>query len=292
MAADLAPFDFELRFPPLPRTITEVSRLLAADEPDPEALAAIISTDPAVSATLLRRINSVFYGLRGNIATVERAVMLLGFEATCNVALTAGLTGLRQLLRDPAQVEVYHGLVRRSLGAAHFAQVLVTEVQLREAASLAFTVGLLSTSGQFVLLYNKPEAYTDLVRKHANGGVPPAAVERMALGRDHTAVAQAAAAAWNLPEAVEQVLGGYLTPGRLDSYLRPLAWALSVGLSAVDQLCPATSKAEDEDVPLFIPPPALAALARESEVAVERLAEVVFAERARAQEFIELVLSD
>ncbi len=281
-----ATLDFALRFPPLPRTVSEVSRLLAEGESDSKALIEVISADPSLSASILRQINSVFYGLRGNVATVERAVLLLGFQTTCDVALTAGIAGLRGLLRTPEQLSAYRRLIGRSLGAAHFAQVLVEEARLGESASLAFTTGLLSTSGQFVLLYNRPDAYAALVRDH--GGVPPAGAEREAFGADHAAVARAAAAAWNLPEAVEQVLSGYLMPGQLPEPLRPLAWALRVSLSATDQLC--LSANEEGEAPLFIPPPALIPLAQQSEASAEHIAQRVFEERERASAFMAMVL--
>lgn len=56
--------NLNVRFPPLPRTATEVARLLSDDtaEPNLEKLIEIVHADPIVTQLVLRRINSAYYG--------------------------------------------------------------------------------------------------------------------------------------------------------------------------------------------------------------------------------------
>lgn len=281
------PLDLELRFPPLPRTMQEVTHLLVTgrDNPDLRALIDVVSTDPAVSAALLRRVNSAFYATRGKVATTERAVTLLGFHETCNVALAAGLTGLRAILTSPAEVALHHRLVWRSLGASWFTRTVAERAGL-EVAALAFTVGILSTSGHFVLLYNYPAETVALWQAQPGGTVPSAEAERAALGTDHAEAARLAGAHWGLPAPIIEVLGGILVPDQVPPPLNLIAYALRTGLAASDQLCPR----EGEAAAAFDPPSALGRLAELAGVPAETLRLAVEAERDDALTFMQAIV--
>lgn len=273
--------DFNLKYPPLPRTIAEVTRLMRAEEPDPQALARVVSADPAVAAMLLRRINSVFYALRGRISDVPRVVTLLGFRETCHVALTAGMSQLQDALREPGQAGVYHELVRRSLGAAYYTHDLATYTALAPAP-FAFTVGLLSTAGRMVLLYNWAQAYPVLWE---GGRMPTAEEEREALGVGHAELGAQAALHWNLPEEIRTVLEAMDDLERATPELRPLVLALSVALDAAERLDGEGRAPGRRPSPPGLPS-AVEMLAACTETTPEDLGARIEAHRERAREFV------
>ncbi|HSH70515.1 MAG TPA: HDOD domain-containing protein, partial [Deferrisomatales bacterium] len=66
---------------PLPSLNVTVSRLLAlyaCEDYTPAAVIALLESDPAIAGRLLRLANSAYYGFESRVATLQRAVVLLG----------------------------------------------------------------------------------------------------------------------------------------------------------------------------------------------------------------------
>ncbi len=57
-------------------------------------LQVLISNDPALSARVLKVVNSAFYALPGQIGSINRAIVLLGLNAVKNIAIAASLAKL------------------------------------------------------------------------------------------------------------------------------------------------------------------------------------------------------
>src|SRR3569623_1624636 len=76
-------------------TLPEVTAKIVSTVEDPRASAAqlhkIVSHDPALATRILKVVNSAFYGLPGQIGSVERAIVLLGLNAIKNIAVAASL---------------------------------------------------------------------------------------------------------------------------------------------------------------------------------------------------------
>jgi HD-like signal output (HDOD) protein len=79
--------------PPLPKTITEINKLKSSDEFDNNALLKIILTDPMIVANILKVSNSAIYGFGGRVKTTHDAIMMLGFTAVANIALSTAIVG-------------------------------------------------------------------------------------------------------------------------------------------------------------------------------------------------------
>ena len=58
------------------------------------ALNTLIQRDPALSARVLRVVNSAFYGLPSQLGSINRAISLLGLNAVKNIAIAASLAKL------------------------------------------------------------------------------------------------------------------------------------------------------------------------------------------------------
>src|SRR4028119_920274 len=76
-------------------TLPEVTAKIIATVEDPrssaQALHKIVSHDPALVTRILKVVNSAFYGLPGQIGSIERAIVLLGLNAIKNIAVAASL---------------------------------------------------------------------------------------------------------------------------------------------------------------------------------------------------------
>lgn len=269
--------NFDMRFPPLPRTVTEVSKLVSAkaEVPDTPKLVQVVNSDPVVAASVLRRINSAFYGVRRRVGDIQKAVFLLGFDEVCDIVLTAGMMKLRDVLNTEEQTRIFEEIMRMSVGTASYAKKLANHLELAQQNS-AFTTGLLHTVGRLVLLYNRPDDYEALWCTNEYGFAPTVTSEQIIFGTDHAELGALAADSWNLPDFIVKVVRFYLTPGHIEEHdLRILALTLSVAATATERLCIHPGHSEGR----FEPTAALHALARNLQYSSDELVTLIESSR-------------
>jgi HD-like signal output (HDOD) protein len=83
----------EIGIPPCPMILTRLMQEMRSDDPDFGKLGKMIGGDVSLAATMLKTVNSPFYGLRSKATTVQQAMALLGLRHVAE--LVAGLL-LRQ----------------------------------------------------------------------------------------------------------------------------------------------------------------------------------------------------
>ncbi|MFQ5571543.1 MAG: HDOD domain-containing protein [Rhodothermales bacterium] len=246
----------------MPKTVAEVSNIWAEAEESPNTrkLAGVVSADPIVANFVLRRVNSVYYGLQRSIDDVRQAVLLLGFDEVCSLTMTVGMMQFREAAFTGEQTAIFKDIMKVSVGAAFYVRDLARRLSL-PLKEKAFIVGLQHAVGRLVMLYNRPKEYAALRRETPRDFIPSASEERKQLGIDHAVIGAKALKWWNMPESITLVIGHYLRPGALkEKDLRSLALALSVAVAASEQLCQTTSARPG--TPFFTPPVTIHALAK------------------------------
>ena len=209
-------YDLDLQFPPLSRTVAEVSSILASSEaPDTEKLIEVVNQDPLVVATVLKRINSAYYGMRRKFGDLRKAVVMIGFIEVSNIILTSSYISLRKIGSSKKEMLAVGRIIRASIGAGYLTNLLAQEFDLAQKP-IAFTSGLLHNIGRFVLLYNHQEAYTNLIEE-SEGYLPTVDEERRTLGIDHAAIGAIATQHWNFPDLIPRLIESYNTPGHLNN---------------------------------------------------------------------------
>ena len=280
--------DFSLRFPPLPKTLTEVSRLAkeSAELPDTPRLADIVRADPIIAAFVLRRVNSVYHGVRREVDDVRQAVFLLGFQEVCNLALAV----MEESVISDESAAVFRDIMKVSIGAAFFANELATRLNAPQK-SKAFTLGLQHAVGRLVLLYNRPREYETLWASTKTDFGPRAVNERMTFGADHHELGARALEKWSYPASITSIIRNYHRPGALkEHHLRSLAMTVSVAISASEQLC--LSLVSNKGKPFFTPTPIAHALARLMKVTSKDLVEQIRPHRDEARDYIAAMLKE
>ncbi|HNX05477.1 MAG TPA: HDOD domain-containing protein, partial [Opitutales bacterium] len=80
-----------VHMPSLPQHYVAINEELRREEPSVDRVAAIVEDDPAMTVTVLRLVNSGFFGLGSRINSVKEAIGLLGLELLRNLALATGI---------------------------------------------------------------------------------------------------------------------------------------------------------------------------------------------------------
>jgi HD-like signal output (HDOD) protein len=181
----------------LPAVYLEVKRVVDDPRSTPIDLANALSADPVMAARVLRLVNSAFWGLRGGIDSLSRAVSLLGMIHIHDLVLASSVVQTFERvpprLMDMAQF--WHASVYRSLAATGLARKSAV-VDLGRV----FVQALLSDLGHMVLYLKVPELAAQALERTRAQPWERAALERELIGCDFAQVGGALTDAWRLPE--------------------------------------------------------------------------------------------
>src|SRR5215468_1271389 len=75
----------------LPEVTVKIIKIVEDPKTTARDLHEIIRHDPALSAKILKVVNSAFYGLPGQISSVDRAIVLLGLSAIKNISIAMSM---------------------------------------------------------------------------------------------------------------------------------------------------------------------------------------------------------
>lgn len=174
-------------------------------------IATVISTDPSLTARLLRVANSPFFGLSTRVATVDRAVTVVGAKpirdlviATCAVRSFKGIPNTLVSMDDFWYHSLYCAIIARLLGRNR---------KLPHADSL-FVAGLLHDIGQLVIFNRKPEAAREIMRLSMEDphDMDINQAEKEVLGFDHADVGGLLLHNWHLPPLLEECVALHHRP--------------------------------------------------------------------------------
>ncbi|MGP1675587.1 MAG: HDOD domain-containing protein [Burkholderiales bacterium] len=185
----------ELDIPPCPATLARFDEEFHAPQPDLRRLAAVIGTDIGLSATMLKTVNSSFYGLAKKATSIEQALAILGLRASAN--LVSGL-----LLRRAFPASSGAAMERfwdSSLRIAGLATAIAARL-MHGNSDEAHTYVLFRDCGMLVMLRKFPQ-YADIMERSAFiPGAQFTRIEDTQFKFNHARVACALARSWSLSE--------------------------------------------------------------------------------------------
>ena len=179
----------------LPAVAAEVLRLTSEPAVDTRALRECIERDPALTARILRAVNSSLFGLSRNVTDLHQALALLGIRPLKMLVLGFSLPK-----------ELFGGVTAEVL-ARYWQHALIKAVAARELAERvwhtagdeAFTAGLMQDIGVLVLVQQLGDPYLKLLEHaHTHGG-NVLDHELETLGFDHAILGARLLMHWGLP---------------------------------------------------------------------------------------------
>ena len=188
--------------PTLPAVLARI--LSTAADPGASALdlARHISADPALTATLLRIVNSAFYGFKRRIDKITEAIVILGFTEVRNLALAATAFGS---LPETSSAYDRTQLWRHSIAAAIAADRCAKTTGIANPDT-CFVAGLLHDIGKVVFDVLDPENCRRAALHAHSRRMRIAEAERQLFQYDHTGVGAALGRHWNLPAPITQAI--------------------------------------------------------------------------------------
>jgi len=202
-------------------TLPEVALRIARMVEDPSSSATDIgreiSRDAALTARLLRIANSPALGHHGKIATISRAITVLGVRQVRD--LTVGLTAIRTFEGISNELVTMESFWRHSfLCAVAAGQIAARRGRGRDDSP--FVAGLLHDIGQLVLFSRAPAPARQalLMSVDSADDLGLFRCEREVMGFDHGAVGLTLAQKWGLPRSLQECIEFHHEPERAQGY--------------------------------------------------------------------------
>ncbi|MBA4743376.1 MAG: HDOD domain-containing protein, partial [Azoarcus sp.] len=201
-------------------------------------IVAVIRSDPALAAFVLRAAATARYRpLRGTLS-LEIAVQRLGLCAIRVHALVLSL--IPQCERMRCEGFNYHRFWITSMHTALLAEALAERI-VKRAADDGFTLGLLAGVGRLAFATAEPDEYGRLLAFARKSGTDIETLERETFGFDHAEFSAVLFTDWTLPTSMADIIywqrdpeGGGFTPGSTQALL---AGCLCLARVLAERLC-------------------------------------------------------
>ncbi|MFW6303568.1 MAG: HDOD domain-containing protein [Candidatus Sumerlaeota bacterium] len=190
--------------PTLPTVMQKILETISDEKSSPQELTRILESDPAISTSVLRLANSAFYGLSNNVDSIQRAVVLIGFDAVEMLALATSVIGAFSE-HEPHGFDA-DDFWMHALGTAKASQMVALDVGEKDSAEMCFTAGLLHDIGKYLSALALPEKYARLLAGAREQEVPVHVMEKRLMGVDHSYVAGWVTAKWLFPAVIVETL--------------------------------------------------------------------------------------
>ncbi|WP_321532926.1 HDOD domain-containing protein [uncultured Desulfuromonas sp.] len=199
----------------LPEVVIRANQLLDSPTADAEEIGEVINHDPALSAQLLKLVNSAFYHLPTKAETVSRAITVVGLNELRSLIFAATATETFQDL-SPESMDmnafwhrsVYCGLIAKKLSMA----------LLGGSGETMFLTGLLHDIGRLILYSQLPKQAQQIVSEAEKSQSSLAAIEEKVLGFSSAQLGSALLESWELPQRLWEPIRFQTSPKNADDF--------------------------------------------------------------------------
>ena len=186
------------KLPTLPGIAIKILEAVKKEESSLQEIADILSTDPTLSAEVLKAINSPFYGLSTKVTSVSHAVNLLGINTVKSLALSFSI--VHTLNSEETKGFDYKAFWKDSLIAAVSAKVISKRI-LPMFSEDAFFLGLIHNLGMLVANQLMADQYKLVIDSMENTKCRLHEAESNILGFNHMELGEYLIDSWHLPKS-------------------------------------------------------------------------------------------
>jgi len=187
-----------IKLPSLPSIALRLLEVVRKDEFSFTDVAEIIQYDPALTAKVLKAVNSSFYSLPGKIGSIERALTNMGAHAVKNIVFSFNLVdGLKLSSTDIFNIDYFW---KRSIIAAIGTDLFAEYFGIKDDD--IFVTALLQDLGILILHSNYHDEYSRLIEEKNRTRIPIEVLEKRKFGFSHQDLCSEALQQWGLPENI------------------------------------------------------------------------------------------
>ena len=187
-------------FPALSESVSAINKMTTSDKESVAQLSMSILKDFALTNKILRLVNSAYYRQAGggNISTVSRAVLVLGFDAVRNIAITV-------LLFEHLQNKSNANQLKDEFLRANLAGILARDIAARTSTrdvEQAFICSMFHNLGRLLSQYYFPEESEEIKKLQLQKPGAEEAVVIQVLGISFEDLGIGIARTWGFPSLI------------------------------------------------------------------------------------------
>jgi HD-like signal output (HDOD) protein len=190
-----------IKIPPQPQILVDLQMEQVMPDPDLIRISKLISQDVGLAGTILKVVNSPFYGLKNRITSVQQAVSLMGLNSVVNI-----INGLS--IKSQMSDETIVNMNRFWDTANDIAQVAMSIAKQvgYPNPDMAYLLGLFHNCG-IPLLMARFDNYLEVMEEsYAHPEMRVVDVENQRLNTNHAVIGYYTAKSWNLPKLLCDVI--------------------------------------------------------------------------------------
>lgn len=191
--------------PSIPVAATRLLELFSEDDVDLQDVIALVESDQAIAARLLKTVNSAGTAGGEDVGSVSRAVFKLGIdEVRCTLlGVTVSESLIKPLRNRHTGEQEMHW--KHSLACAACAETIAERVD-KSLRAEAFVAGLLHDIGKLILSECFPDEYKRVMSMQAERMLSAQDAENSVLGVDHPTAGKWLLEKWRMPEQLVQTV--------------------------------------------------------------------------------------
>jgi len=179
--------------PQFPENIIAVQQLINNPKSELRDIAKRISTDPALTADLLKTVNSAYFMLPNRVDNIGDAVKMLGLRGVKNMLLSYGTSKILKLPTHPKQWYHAHRVAFYSFDLAR--QV----TRNKDIIDDVYVGGILHDIGKIILSVIHPNLLEKIRKFSYEKNISPSLFEDLSAGYNHAEIGAQIAEKWNFP---------------------------------------------------------------------------------------------
>ncbi len=196
-----------IQFPSQPQILINIRQEINKPEPEFKTIAQLVNQDLALTAKVIKVVNSSFFGLRSEVKSIGHALAMLGLENFNNLVLASSMRDALGTKHMPAkEVDIFF---EHSLLVAKVAQVIskknLHDVDSAALSASGYMAGLFHDCG-IPVLANKFPDYFQKITEGLEANLLVEEIEEEAFGTNHSVVGAMIARSWKLPALVGHVI--------------------------------------------------------------------------------------
>ncbi len=185
-----------IKLPALPTIVSKILQLI--DNPrgtDVNTLSKLILSDQVLTTKILKVANSPFYGYAGQISTIQRAIVVIGFNEVKSILLSSSIMNMFKMDdRDFSYFKFWEhsvavAIIMRMLSRTYYYMI----------SGEAFVSGLIHDIGKIIIHQYLYTDFKEIMKKMREEGKSYLRAEREVLGVTHSEIGSWLLKKWNMP---------------------------------------------------------------------------------------------
>jgi HD-like signal output (HDOD) protein len=193
--------------PDYPESIAELERALTDSNVPFTKVARLIQRDPALTAEILKIVNSAQYVLPNKVSNIQNALSLIGIRGLRNLLL---FHGTQNVVNE--KYGKMEEMWKHAYRCASYAYNIARWSRFSALADDAYINGILHDIGKIVIMTAHPGVLEKVGNVCASKGIDTKLLESITIGISHAAVGGKIAEKWNFPESIVIPITFHHTP--------------------------------------------------------------------------------